>query len=128
MMETEITMRQVRKLWLVLLTLTASLALLGGIHASRIIARATAASTPDAKSDFDSKCASCHGKDGRAKSLHAKHVHARDLTDAAWQADVSDERLFNSISNGKGKMPSFKKKLSESQIDALVTYVRRFKR
>ena len=74
----------------------------------------------DAKTTFDDKCASCHGKDGRAKSLHAKHVHARDLTDAAWQNDVSDERLFNSISNGRNKMPAFKKKLSEAQIDELV--------
>ena len=76
----------------------------------------------------ESDCASCHGKDGRAKSLHAKHVHAREFTDAAWQAEVSDERLFNSISNGKGKMPSFKSKLSEDQIDALVRYVRQFKK
>ena len=82
----------------------------------------------DAKTTFDDKCASCHGKDGRAKSLHAKHVHARDLTDAAWQNDVSDERLFNSISNGRNKMPAFKKKLSEAQIDELVAYVRRFRR
>ena len=77
---------------------------------------------------FQRNCASCHGKDGRAKSLHAKHVHAREFTDAAWQAEVSDERLFNSISNGKGKMPSFKSKLSEDQIDALVRYVRQFKK
>jgi len=82
----------------------------------------------DAKTTFDDKCASCHGKDGRAKSLHAKHVHARNLTDAAWQNDVSDERLFNSISNGRNKMPAFKKKLSEAQIDELVAYVRRFRR
>ena len=82
----------------------------------------------DTKQVYDSKCASCHGKDGRAKSLHAKHVHARDFTDAGWQADVSDERLFNSISNGKGKMPSFKNKLAEDQIDALVHYVRQLKR
>ncbi|HVS21901.1 MAG TPA: cytochrome c [Pyrinomonadaceae bacterium] len=41
---------------------------------------------------------------------------------------MSDERLFNSISNGKGKMPSFKKTLSEDQINALVTYVRHFKK
>ncbi len=87
------------------------------------------AETPgDAKTTFDAQCAKCHGKDGRAKSLHAKHVHARDMTDATWQGSVTDERLFNSISNGKGKMPAFGKKLSEDQIDALVQYVRQFKR
>jgi len=85
-------------------------------------------SAVDAQELFDSKCAKCHGKDGRAKSLHAKHVHARDFTDASWQDSVTDERLFNSISNGKGKMPSFKKDFAEDQIDALVAYVRRFKK
>ena len=84
-------------------------------------------SSVDARAIFDEKCAKCHGKDGRAHSLHGKHVHARDLTDAKWQAEVSDERLFNSINNGRNKMPSFKNKLTEDQIDALVTYVRGLK-
>ena len=83
------------------------------------------ASAVDAKQLFDSKCAKCHGKDGRAKSMRGKLTHARDLTSGEWQNGVTDERLFNSISNGKGKMPSFKKDLSEDQIDVLVAYVRR---
>jgi mono/diheme cytochrome c family protein len=73
-------------------------------------------------------CASCHGKDGRAKTLKAKIKHARDLTDQAWQDDASDERIFNAIMNGKRKMPGFSKKLSEPEIDALVSYVRALKR
>jgi mono/diheme cytochrome c family protein len=73
-------------------------------------------------------CSSCHGKDGRAKSLKGRLKHARDLTDRSWQDDTTDERLFNAISNGKRKMPSFKKKLSEQDIDALVTYVRALKK
>jgi len=88
-------------------------------------ARENTASAVDAKQLFDSKCAKCHGKDGRAKSMRGKLTHARDLTSGEWQNSVTDERLFNSISNGKGKMPSFKKDLSEDQIDALVAYVRR---
>lgn len=60
--------------------------------------------------------------------MHAMHHHARDLTSAEWQDSVSDERIYNSISNGKGKMPAFKKKLSDSQIDELVNYVRRLRR
>src|SRR6266542_3126742 len=70
----------------------------------------------DAKASFDAKCASCHGKDGRAKTMRGKLAHARNFTDAQWQANVTDERLFNSISNGRNKMPSFKKKLSEPEI------------
>jgi mono/diheme cytochrome c family protein len=73
-------------------------------------------------------CASCHGKDGRAKTFKAKLNHARDLSDRAWQDDASDERIFNAIMNGKRKMPGFSKKLSEPEIDALVSYVRALKR
>ena len=81
----------------------------------------------DAKALFASECATCHGKDGQAKTFKAKFNHARNLTDAKWQAEVTDERLFNSIHNGKGKMPAFGKKLSDSQINTLVAFVRTLK-
>jgi mono/diheme cytochrome c family protein len=73
-------------------------------------------------------CASCHGKDGRAKTFKAKLNHARNLADAEWQGRISDERIFNSIMNGKGKMPAYGKKLSEQEIDGLVAYVRALKK
>lgn len=73
-------------------------------------------------------CDTCHGKDGRAKTFKAKFNHARNLTDADWQGAVSDERIFNSISNGRGKMPAFNKKITEAEIETLVLYVRAFKR
>ena len=76
---------------------------------------------------FDKNCATCHGHDGRAKTFKAKFNHARNLTDAKWQAEVSDERIFNSISNGKGKMPAWGKKFSEGEINALVAFVRKLK-
>jgi cbb3-type cytochrome c oxidase subunit III len=82
----------------------------------------------DAKVLFEKHCDTCHGKDGQAKTFKAKFNHARNLTDAEWQAQVSDERIFNSITNGKGKMPSWGKKLSEAQINALVAYVRKLKK
>jgi cytochrome c6 len=78
----------------------------------------------DAAALFAKNCATCHGKDGRAQTLKAKFNHARDLTDAAWQHEASDERIANSITNGRGKMPKFGKKLSQAEIDSLVAYVR----
>jgi mono/diheme cytochrome c family protein len=77
---------------------------------------------------YTKHCASCHGKDGRAKTFKGKLNRARDLSDRTWQDDASNERLFNSIMNGKRKMPAFSKKLSEQEIDALVSYVRSLKR
>ena len=82
----------------------------------------------DAATIYNRQCVSCHGRDGRGRTRRGRQARARDMTDASWQDDVSDERLFNSISNGRGKMPSFRKKISENDIDALVAYVRRMRR
>ena len=92
---------------------------------------APAASFPsagDARAVYDKKCAECHGKDGQSHTFRGKHTHSRDLTDPQWQEQVTDERIYNSISNGKGKMPAFSKKLSEEEMNSLVTFVRNFKR
>jgi cytochrome c oxidase cbb3-type subunit III len=88
----------------------------------------TAPTEVDASALFDKRCDTCHGKDGQAKTFKAKFNHARNLTDPKWQAEVNDERIFNSIANGKGKMPAWGKRLSEAQINALVIYVRKLKR
>ena len=75
-------------------------------------------------------CVSCHGNDGRAKTSKGKFSHARDLSDAEWQTDVSDERIFNSIMNGRnvrGNMPAFSDKLNEKEVESLVSFVRKFK-
>jgi mono/diheme cytochrome c family protein len=75
-------------------------------------------------------CVSCHGNDGRAKTSKGKFSHARDLADAQWQSEVSDERIFNSIMNGRnvrGNMPAFSDKLNEKEADSLVGLVRRLK-
>jgi cbb3-type cytochrome c oxidase subunit III len=77
---------------------------------------------------YAKNCASCHGRDGRARTIKGRINHARNLTDAEWQNRVDDERIFNSIVNGKGKMPSYGKKLSDQEIDSLVTYVRSLKK
>ena len=75
-------------------------------------------------------CVSCHGTDGRAQTSKGKFSHARDLSDAQWQAEVSDERIFNSIMNGRnvrGNMPAFSNKLNEKEVNSLVELVRRLK-
>ena len=120
-------MRHTIKTGLVYFAVPAIAFALIAVTASLSRARASSAAGGDAKSVYNSKCASCHGRDGRAKSAHARHEKARDLTSAEWQDGVSDERIYNSISSGKGKMPGFKKKLSDAQIDELVTYVRRLR-
>ncbi len=82
----------------------------------------------DAATLYKKDCASCHGKDGQAKSLRGKFLDAQNLTDSTWQTKVSDEHIFNVISNGRKKMPAFGKKLSEEEINSLVAYVRGLKK
>lgn len=115
------------------LILTGALVFLLGLIVSASPSRlfnttTTTASETSAAELFSQNCARCHGKDGRAKGFKAKAVGARNLTDAQWQERASDERIFNSINNGKGKMPAYVKKLSEAEINSLVTYVRSLKK
>lgn len=75
-------------------------------------------------------CVSCHGTDGRAKTSKGKYSHARDLTEAQWHDDVSDERIFNSIMNGRnvrGNMPGFSNKINQKEAESLVNFVRRMR-
>src|SRR5262245_39189730 len=69
-------------------------------HASWQNSNSSATADPaSAAAIYNRQCASCHGKDGRAKTLRGKLKDARDLTNWQWQDRVSDEQLYNSIMN-----------------------------
>lgn len=80
------------------------------------------------KTVFQERCARCHGADGRGKTVVGAMLGVPDFTDAKWwkEEDKSDKRLITSITEGKGEMPAFGKKLTKQEIGALVRYVRRF--
>ena len=73
-------------------------------------------------------CARCHGADGRGETTSGKIYNTPNLTDAALHARFSDKELSAIITSGQGAMPGFKKNLSQAEIAALVTYVRRFRK
>jgi mono/diheme cytochrome c family protein len=105
------------------------IAVIGGTFVIRARSGGPVTAAPKSAAELYSKnCATCHGRDGRAKTFKGKLKHARDLSDPEWQNRVSDERIFNSIMNGKDKMPAYAKKLSGQEIDSLVPYVRGFKK
>jgi cytochrome c6 len=68
---------------------------------------------------FKSKCAMCHGVDG-------KKVEGHDLTSADVQKQ-SDAELTDTITKGKGKMPPFGERLKPEEIKGLVAYIRTLK-
>lgn len=80
-----------------------------------------------AKTVFQERCARCHGADGRGQTVVGGMLGVPDFTDAKWwKEDKSDKRLITSVTEGKGEMPAFGKKLTRQEIRALVSHVRRF--
>src|SRR5215470_13951001 len=110
------------------------LVLLSAIIGSVVVVTSNASATPPARSAsqlYSRYCVSCHGRDGTSQTNKGKFNHARNLTDSEWQDDVSDERLFNSIMNGRnvrGNMPAFSNKMNDQEAESLVGLVRQFRK
>lgn len=81
----------------------------------------------EAKALFKQNCVKCHGVDGRGETTKGEIAGAQDFTDSKWQKRVEEQHLVNSITYGRGQMPSFEKRLSKEQIKLLALYVRTFK-
>lgn len=75
---------------------------------------------------FKGKCAACHGPDGKGQTAMGKNLKLRDLSSEEIQKQ-SDSDLKATIENGKGKMPSYKGKLTDEQVGTLVQYIRSLK-
>ena len=87
------------------------------------IASVSFAAAPGAADTYKSKCASCHGPDGKGATAVGKAMKVRDLSSAEVQKQ-SDTDLQKVISDGKAKMPAYKAKLSVADISSLVAFIR----
>jgi mono/diheme cytochrome c family protein len=74
---------------------------------------------------FQRTCSPCHGADGR-KSTAALGFNPppRDFSNREFQLSTSDEQLKRSIRHGKGQMPAFGGILADSDVDAVILFVR----
>jgi mono/diheme cytochrome c family protein len=101
-----------------------TLALVGTLMAGTSLLSAPAkADTAAGEALFKSKCAGCHGADGKGKEA----MKTTDLAAADVQK-MSDADLAGIISNGKGgKMPAYKT-LTPEQLKDLVNYIRSLKK
>jgi cytochrome c6 len=72
---------------------------------------------------FKTKCAACHGADGSGDTAMGKTLKIRDLRSADVQKQT-DAQLTEITTNGKGKMPAYKGKLTDEQIKQLVAVIR----
>jgi mono/diheme cytochrome c family protein len=72
---------------------------------------------------YKSKCAMCHGPDGKGKMAGTKDFGSAEVQ------KMSDADLTATITNGKPpKMPAYKGKLTDAEIKDLVKHVRTFKK
>jgi mono/diheme cytochrome c family protein len=75
------------------------------------------------ESVFKTKCAACHGPDGKGEVPMGKKLGARNLGSADVQGQ-SDAQLIEVVTKGKNKMPAYDGKLTKEQIGQLVVYIR----
>ncbi len=80
----------------------------------------------DGAAIFKAKCAMCHGADGSASTGMGKSMGLKPLGSPEVQK-MSDADMTAFVTNGKGKMPAFKGKLSDDEISAVVKYVHTLK-
>jgi mono/diheme cytochrome c family protein len=99
--------------------------------AALIIAVVALPALADAGADgaalYKSKCAMCHGPDGSGQTPMGKSLKLKDLRSAEVQK-MTDKELNTVISDGKGKMPASKTKMSTAEIDAVVGFIRSLKK
>ena len=72
---------------------------------------------------YKAKCQSCHGAQGVPNPGIAKAMGVKPASDPSVKS-LSEAQMIADTTNGKGKMPAFKGKLSDAEIKASVDYFR----
>ena len=72
---------------------------------------------------YKTKCAACHGPDGKGDTAAGKKMGAHDFASPAVQKQTGAE-LSKAIAKGRNKMPGYEKSLKVEQIEDLVAYIR----
>ena len=101
---------------------------------------ATALTAPgaEAKENWDTLCAKCHGAEGKGDTKMGTKLGAKDFTDAKVQADIKDDAAIKAIAeglksdDGKTLMKPFgagaETPLSDADVKALLAYIRGLKK
>jgi len=72
---------------------------------------------------YKAKCQSCHGAEGTPNPGIAKAMGVKPAGDPSVKA-MSEAQMIAVTTNGQGKMPAYKGKLTDSEIKASVDYFR----
>jgi len=106
----------------------------GVLVGAALIVIAPAARADDAKSNYTTFCAKCHGDGGKGNGSGAATLATkpRDFTDCARMAKESDDTLFKVIKDGgkangfSGDMQAWNNAFEDPEIKDLVAYIRTF--
>ena len=112
--------------------------LLASLMTASFLLSATALAQVDPKKTeraWKAKCSSCHGAAGKADTEKGQQMKIVDMTTAEFQAKKDDElkkAILNGVKTEKGgvkkEMDPFKDDLTPEQVDALIAYIRAFKK
>ncbi len=72
---------------------------------------------------YKAKCQSCHGAEGMPNPGIAKAMGVKPVSDPSVKSQ-SEAQMIAVTTDGQGKMPAFKGKLSDDDIKASVEYFR----
>lgn len=72
---------------------------------------------------YKSKCAMCHGADGKGETPAGKAMKAISFSSPE-VTKMSEAELVAVTKNGKGKMPAYAGKLTDAQIKDVAAYVK----
>jgi mono/diheme cytochrome c family protein len=73
--------------------------------------------------DYKAKCAMCHGADGIGNTPVGKNMKLRSLKSPE-DIKATDAELFKDTKSGVGKMQGYAGKLTDAQINDVVSYIR----
>lgn len=91
--------------------------------AGTILIPVAPARAQDAAGLYKTKCAACHGADGKGGTPVAKKLGVRDFGCPEVEKE-SDQELVDVVAKGRNKMPGFAGSLKDTQIKDLVAYIR----
>ena len=87
-------------------------------NSASVNAAAVAETPASPRSLYVSNCASCHGSDGKSNTAKGRQLDADDIS-----GGTSTSKTIRLVTNGRGDMPSFKRRLTAAQIKSIAGYV-----
>ncbi|MGA9061047.1 MAG: cytochrome c [Terracidiphilus sp.] len=95
------------------------------LAAAVLMAGAVGFAQSSGEATYKAKCQSCHGAQGVPNPGIAKMMGVKPASDPSVKS-MTEAQMITVTTDGKGKMPAYKGKLTDAQIKDAVAYFRTF--